>query len=484
MDSFSKTFTSQITQLINIYLTKNVNFGDRTIDNAIIILFNAFISMMMFIIYNLFEKLYNCYNDYYYNDGSLTSTVNIKNFDFTKYTKEDIQKYIFSTKIFDDTNYGASMRMRRNILTYDKFIYWLSHNFESYNAKNNTPIIFYNKNNNVELLLEGSNENNNINNIFMPIWKYKNGHNIEYVWLCDSSLYSKNLNALQKCVEDVTKNSNSTIKVELTKHVYELQTISRCNINGSISKEISLLEIGNVNTKKTIDKLFFNNKELLIETMDKLKLNKLYPEKLSLDNKLGILLHGPPGSGKTGLCSAIANYFDRHIIIINSMTNIGLKLKFIPQYYKTHVIVFDEFDYVLAKKDKGLSLQEILDTENKEEKKLLLAKYNEEKDNDDTMLMLQFLDGIEDAEDRVVIATTNFVDRINKYFIRPGRFDLNLEIGYCNQSVFAEIIQTVYPDYIFDESNYVTDITPLILINALVTTNSLENLFNKISKTN
>jgi SpoVK/Ycf46/Vps4 family AAA+-type ATPase len=42
---------------------------------------------------------------------------------------------------------------------------------------------------------------------------------------------------------------------------------------------------------------------------------------------------------------------------------------------------------------------------------------------------MQLLDGIDSPENVIFIATTNNYDQLDKALIRPGRFDLSIEIG-------------------------------------------------------
>ncbi len=44
--------------------------------------------------------------------------------------------------------------------------------------------------------------------------------------------------------------------------------------------------------------------------------------------------------------------------------------------------------------------------------------------------ILTQLDGIYDDVDRIILATTNNLDKISKPMLRPGRFDLKLELGH------------------------------------------------------
>ena len=83
--------------------------------------------------------------------------------------------------------------------------------------------------------------------------------------------------------------------------------------------------------------------------LEKFKTKKMYPEHIPMDNKLGILLYGPPGTGKTGTISAIANYLERSLTVINfSVISTCKQLDSImdPEKVKETIYVFDEFDCI------------------------------------------------------------------------------------------------------------------------------------------
>ena len=71
------------------------------------------------------------------------------------------------------------------------------------------------------------------------------------------------------------------------------------------------------------DKIYFDEKSHILEWLDKFQQKTMYPKSLCMTNKLGILLYGPAGTGKTGCISAIANKLHRDILIINSLNLLG-----------------------------------------------------------------------------------------------------------------------------------------------------------------
>jgi hypothetical protein len=223
---------------------------------------------------------------------------------------------------------------------------------------------------------------------------------------------------------------------------------------------ITLTKIGSVSPKKTFDSLFYPQKGALMQLLRKFQTRTLYPAHIPMDNKLGILLYGPPGTGKTGTITAIANMLGKNIVVVNFVQITKCKdldaiLK--PELFKDHLFVFDEFDCILDALGKGVGISKddksdwgsmLLAAEGDERKEILHMMREGRTYSADSQIdmayLLQKLDGLVSAEDRVIIATTNNPDKINPALLRPGRFDLKLCLGSCSGTMVADILRYYY----------------------------------------
>ncbi|MBH5321627.1 CDC48 family AAA ATPase [Aurantiacibacter sediminis] len=156
-----------------------------------------------------------------------------------------------------------------------------------------------------------------------------------------------------------------------------------------------------------------------------------YPElftRLGVDPPKGVLLHGPPGTGKTRLAQAVANESDAEFFTINGPEIMGsaygesekrLREVFEEAEKSQPAIIFiDEIDSITPKRER---------TQGEAEKRLVAQ-------------LLTLMDGLQARTNLVVIAATNRPDAIDEALRRPGRFDREIVVGVPDDSGRREIL--------------------------------------------
>jgi transitional endoplasmic reticulum ATPase len=156
-----------------------------------------------------------------------------------------------------------------------------------------------------------------------------------------------------------------------------------------------------------------------------------YPEifeRLGVDPPKGVLLHGPPGTGKTRLARAVANESDATFLHIAGPEIMGsaygeserrLREIFEQAAKAAPAIIFiDEIDSIAPKRGQVQG----------ETEKRLVAQ------------LLTLLDGLEPRQNLVVIAATNRPEALDEALRRPGRFDREIVIGVPDESGRREIL--------------------------------------------
>ena len=133
----------------------------------------------------------------------------------------------------------------------------------------------------------------------------------------------------------------------------------------------------------------------------------------------GVLLHGPPGTGKTMLAKAVANQTDATFI---KMAGSELVRKFIGEGAR---LVRDLFELASEREPAIIFIDEI---------DAIAAKRTESKTSGDAevqrtmMQLLSEMDGFEDRGEIRIIAATNRFDMLDRAILRPGRFDRLIEV--------------------------------------------------------
>lgn len=204
---------------------------------------------------------------------------------------------------------------------------------------------------------------------------------------------------------------------------------------------------------KSFDSIFNKEKEIIINHLDTFKKNKEIYKKHGLNYKTGILLYGEPGTGKTSIARAIAQYMDYDIYIINLNQYRSHELvERIASIPKKSVILIEEIDCSnLDKRNKNETVDTIK-TNNTQEKP------NTDNGKEILSALLNCLDGYASPEECIFVATTNYKDKLDSALIRTGRMDLHVELKKIDKN---DIIRMCHNFDIFDQ-NFIDSLPDLI----------------------
>lgn len=318
-------------------------------------------------------------------------------------------------------------------------------------------------------------------------------------------------------------------------------------------------------TNKSLSNIFGSHLQNLKERVDMFLNNKEWYKEKGIPYTLGIMLHGPPGTGKTSIIKAISKDSQRHVFNIKfnkNTTQTQLRDLFFNESVcvlqdgrtETFNIPINERIYVIEDID---CLTDVLNERKKEEDEIQNANINKEKmtepknltlevtnritdfnimennsnlnyssiQNVDTIrpisevygnqtreykeqnknqinplssgeelnlsFILNLLDGILETPGRILIITSNHPEKLDSAFIRPGRIDVNLNVGYCNIDMIIDMFNFFYNkdcNFLFDDNSKKIinekNITPAELNRFILNNyNSPEKAFNEIIET-
>ncbi|QPV62595.1 CDC48 family AAA ATPase [Halosimplex litoreum] len=159
-----------------------------------------------------------------------------------------------------------------------------------------------------------------------------------------------------------------------------------------------------------------------------------YPEvfeAMDMQAAKGVLMYGPPGTGKTLLAKAIANEAQSNFISIKGpeLLNkfVGESEKGVREVFEKArsnaptVVFFDEIDSIAGERGQSAGDSQVGER--------VVSQ------------LLTELDGLEELEDVVVIATTNRPDLIDNALLRPGRLDRHVHVPVPDEEARRKIFE-------------------------------------------
>ena len=171
--------------------------------------------------------------------------------------------------------------------------------------------------------------------------------------------------------------------------------------------------------KKAFDNivLYPKVKEEIITGISNWYVSKDWYKNHQLIHKLGILLYGEPGCGKSSIIRAISTLLNNAQLIIIDQSSINRSENIFDSILQKReevsgpiIVIFEDFDLMVYNRD-----DDKIDSD-----RLKIQGFQNK--------IMQILDGIYSTEDTIFIATTNHIEKIDKALIRAGRFDIQEEI--------------------------------------------------------
>lgn len=299
-----------------------------------------------------------------------------------------------------------------------------------------------------------------------------------------------------KRAEDEDDDKNTSIEWQV--YIYTIKTKKHINtleefiskLDKYISAEIEGEETGkyvyydNAMCNKTIDhkgrnfsNVFVPNKQedLILNSVNSFMHSREWYMQHHIPYHFGILLYGPPASGKTSIAQAIVEQFKIRNTVVMTGDSLSILASIVdesaPFYYsknKSRAVIVEDIDCSKISSMRG----SVTNT----------YKNKEDYQRSGLGTLLNSIDGIYAPSNIIYIFTTNHPEQIDPALIRPGRIDLALKIDYVNEETFRKFCEFHYGEGTITPLNIKPETTFAELQTLVMKGYSLEQLIEYVKE--
>jgi chaperone BCS1 len=169
----------------------------------------------------------------------------------------------------------------------------------------------------------------------------------------------------------------------------------------------------------------------------------------------GYLLYGPPGTGKSSLSFAIAGYFKLKIYIVSlnspamNEENLGNLFADLPKKCLVLLEDIDTAGLTHTREEKQTEEAKPVEILPGSGATLVAAPATTSNNNNNNgrislSALLNILDGVASQEGRVLVMTTNHIEKLDEALIRPGRVDMMIKFDLASTDMIVTIFRAIF----------------------------------------
>ena len=255
----------------------------------------------------------------------------------------------------------------------------------------------------------------------------------------------------KKLLEQIKNNNGQQTTPEII--AFLAQPIPPRNIKTETRQKVVVVKQLN-EIEKDMDTLFLRDldKRKLMNSLTQFKSHSDLLKDVGVQNKLNILLHGLPGTGKSTTIQAVATYLQRDIYYVDlQKAELNEDLQLIFEYVNKNIpnsgiVVIEDIDAmtdVVLKRNFERVEYKVSDLIKNQRSKLSLE------------YLLNILQGTLTLDGSIFMVTTNHLDHLDEAFYRDGRFDVKLELKLCDhhqiKSIYKKMMNRDIPNELLQQ---------------------------------
>lgn len=236
----------------------------------------------------------------------------------------------------------------------------------------------------------------------------------------------------------------------------------------------------NLDHPATFDTLALDtkDKDRILKDLERFVKRRDYYKKVGKAWKRGYLLYGPPGTGKSSLIAAMANYlnFDIYDLELTEVRCNSELRKVLIATANRSILVVEDIDCTIELQDRIAENRAAPGLGYPPQKQVTLSG------------LLNFIDGLWSScgDERIIVFTTNHIDKLDPALLRPGRMDVHVHMSYCTPCGFKFLAASylgIKDHVLFEEIEELiktAEMTPAEVAEQLMRSDELETVLKEL----